>query len=71
LQSEKRRKAYGQIELWRCPYAARCKRWWCRIQAMVIARYFDELGQPRREVELCECHAGELAKGEIAVRDMR
>jgi hypothetical protein len=38
---------------------------------MVIARYFDEWGQPRREVELCECHAGELAKGEIAVRDMR
>jgi hypothetical protein len=59
------------IELWRCRYTARCKRWWCRAQATVIAGYLDGLGQPLRQLELCERHSGELANGGITVRDMR
>jgi hypothetical protein len=37
----------------------------------VLARYLDGLGQPVRQVELCERHGRELAKGRIATRDMR
>ena len=65
------KREYVLIELWRCRYTARCKRWWCRAQATVLARYFDGMGQPLQEVELCDRHAGELANGEIARRDMR
>jgi hypothetical protein len=65
------KREYKQIEIWRCRYTVRCKRWWCRAQATVIARYLDALGQTLRQVELCERHADELAKGGIAMRDMR
>jgi len=71
LRPVQRKRHHSLIEIWRCPYSARCKRWWCPTQASVIARYFDWLGQTVREAALCERHAGELAKGEIVVRDMR
>jgi hypothetical protein len=59
------------IELWHCRYAAKCRRWLCRVPATVIARYLDGQGQQLRQIELCERHERELAKGKIAVRDMR
>jgi len=59
------------IEIWRCYYFARCRASRCREQVTVIARYLDEQGRPLRQVELCERHAGELAKGEAAMREMR
>jgi hypothetical protein len=71
LRPVQRKRLYSLIEIWRCPYPARCRRWWCRSHATVVARHFDGLGQTLREVELCERHAGELAKSGIAVRDMR
>jgi hypothetical protein len=59
------------IELWRCRYTAKCRRSLCRAPAMVIARYLDRQGHPLRQIELCERHERELAKGGTAVRDMR
>jgi hypothetical protein len=59
-----------EIELRRCEYSARCKRWWCRTQATVIAQYLDGLGQSLRQRELCEFHAGDQERRD-RVRDMR
>jgi hypothetical protein len=62
---------YSVIEIWPCRYSSHCRTIRCRERVTVVARYLDAQGRPLRQVELCQQHAGELAKGKIAVRDMR
>ena len=69
-----------QVELWHCPYLARCRAATlpylrgcrrCPVRAAVIVRYVDNQGRALRQVEVCERHAGEIVKCGLMVRDMR
>jgi len=60
-----------QAELWHCRYPTPCTRNDCRAGATVIVRYVDTQGRPLRQFELCERHAGELARSAVDVRGTR
>lgn len=54
------------IELWPCGDDARCNVKNCRAKATIIARGNDSGGRSMKQYELCQPHADQVAKRELA-----